>query len=237
MRGRIIRPENKAIKTVLPVVGKVRVGEKKKNQNGKEYPVSVDYFVATGQYSTLFNKVYPKSSKIEIVFLHDELELSCAEEWQYRDDSGRLFARGDGNNFDVWNKEKELYVPVSMKDLNVIDTVAAKCPSKSGWQVMLTMRFLIPRITGIAGLWEFQTKGDKSTIPNITSSFDSVLENRGFVKGIIFDLSVKFATSNKPGITRKYPVVSLVANMSEENQQAIKQSIMKIENPLKAIEQ
>lgn len=37
--------------------------------------------------------------------------------------------------------------------------------------------------------------GNASTIPQITDAFDTMLIERGFVKGIIFDINVKFATT------------------------------------------
>jgi hypothetical protein len=46
---------------------------------------------------------------------------------------------------------------------------------------------------------------------------------RGTVTQTVFDLSVQFAKSNKPGVSSRYPVVSLVANDTriEEIRQAI----------------
>lgn len=235
MKERIIRPDEYKTPAKMPIIGKIKVGEKRKNNNGIEYPVSNDYFLARGKYEQLFRNAYEeKPNCIQVVFIDDE--NSCIERYEYRDNSGNLFAYGDGNEFKVWNSKKEDYVNCSMSELNVIDEVSKKCTSKIGWKVVLTLRFLIPKVRGIAGLWEFQTKGDASSIPQITASYDNLLQQQGFVKGIIFDLSVKFATSQKPGINRKYPVVTLVPNHSDENIKMIKESVFKIENPLKALE-
>jgi hypothetical protein len=43
-----------------------------------------------------------------------------------------------------------------------------------------------------------------------------MLAERGFCKGIIFDLNVQFATQ-KPGDRSRFPVVSLVPNESADN--------------------
>ena len=59
-----------------------------------------------------------------------------------------------------------------------------------------------------------------------------MLENKGFVKGIIWDLSVEFAKSQKPGDKSRYPVVTLVANESEDNVLKVKQAY----EPIKTIE-
>jgi hypothetical protein len=51
------------------------------------------------------------------------------------------------------------------------------------------------------------------------------------VKGVIFDLNVVFAKSQKPGVGSRYPVVNLVPNQSKENIQALKGSMMNVEVP------
>ena len=94
----------------------------------------------------------------------------------------------------------------------------------NGWDITLTMTFIIPLIKGIAGVWTFVTKGAASTIPNIRDIFDAVLYERGFVRGIIWDMNVQFCISQKPDTHSRYPVVSIVPNESDENIQKIKES-------------
>ena len=77
---------------------------------------------------------------------------------------------------------------------------------------MLTLRFIIPSVRGIVGVWQFSTKGKASSVKNIRNSFDGVQQLRGTVTQTVFDLSVAFAKSNKPDTNSRYPVVSLVAN-------------------------
>ena len=69
----------------------------------------------------------------------------------------------------------------------------------------------------VAGVWQFATKGTASTIPQIRETFDGMLAERGFCKGIIFGLNVQFATTQKPGDRSRFPVVSLVPNESADN--------------------
>jgi hypothetical protein len=82
-------------------------------------------------------------------------------------------------------------------------------------------------VKGVAGVWQFTTKGEMSTIPQIRDVFDAMFEARGFVKGIVFDLSVDFAKSQKPGNKSRYPVVSLIPNESEENIEKLKGTLTK----------
>jgi hypothetical protein len=55
------------------------------------------------------------------------------------------------------------------------------------------------------------------------------LEQRGFVKGIIFDMSVQFAKSQKPGQKSRYPVVQIVPNESAESLRKIREAYKPIQ--------
>ena len=94
----------------------------------------------------------------------------------------------------------------------------------NGWGIVLTLNFIIPCVRGIAGIWQFTTNGTASTIPAIRETFDGMLSERGFCKGIIFDLNVQFATTQKPGDKSRFPVVTLVPNESSENILKVKQA-------------
>lgn len=210
----------------LPIIGKIKVGIK----DEKGLPKSIDYFVSTGKYAGLFNQAYgDKPQTIQIVFVYDEPEKSCREEYQYRDDAGKLVAYGDGETFFVWNGKQ--YCQYSTKDYpNLMAGVAEKHPNRAvlnggdGWIVTLTVTFIIPLVRGVGGVWQFTTKGAASTIPNIRDIFDAVLYERGFVRGIIWDMNVQFCISQKPDTHSRYPVVSIVPNESDENIQKIKES-------------
>ena len=101
-----------------------------------------------------------------------------------------------------------------------MDQIAKNNPTKRGadnWDIVLTLRFIIPAVRGIVGVWQFSTKGKASSVRNIRESFDGVRMMRGTVTQTVFDLSVQFAKSNKPGVSSRYPVVSLVANDNRVN--------------------
>lgn len=216
MNGRIKREGAQGVLS-LPEVGRLHIGKKQINQNGKEYPVSVDYFIPAGKYADMFRAALgEKPSTIQILFPSDDAGDVCREEYQYRDNTGALVASGDGETFRVWNGKK--YVEVTTdKRPDIMEAIEKQYPTKRGgenWDIVLTMRFVIPAVRGIAGVWRFSTKGKASSVKNIRDSFDSVQEMAGTVTGCVFDLSVQFAKSNKPGDSSRYPVVSLVANNS-----------------------
>lgn len=226
MKGRISRPDREINRVVLPRVGFIKVGMK----NAKGYPQSVDYFVPSGKYAGLFTQAYgERPQTIQIVFPDDDAEKVCCEEYQYRDDAGKLIAWGDGETFNVWDGER--YKELSAKDYpKLMHGVARKFPNRivraggDGWQVTLTLTFIIPLVRGVAGVWQFVTKGAASSIPGIRDTFDAMLSERGFVKGIIWDMNVQFAKSQKPGETSRYPVVSIVPNESEGNVAKVKEA-------------
>ena len=236
MKGRINinRPTTGIQRVVLPRVGFIKVGYKEKAANGKEYPKSVDYFIPTGKYAGLFTKAYgEKPQTIQIVFSDDAPEKVCNEMYEYRDDDRRI-AYGDGETFFVWNGKQ--YCQYSTKDYpNLMAGVAEKPPNRAvlnggdGWIVTLTVTFIIPLVRGVGGVWQFTTKGTASTIPNIRDTFDAILQEKGFVKGIIFDMNVQFAVSQKPGDRSRYPVVTIVPNESEENLFAIKEAFKPVQ--------
>ena len=220
MGGRIQRPEQGAAMLELPEIGRLHIGKKQVGQNGREYPVSVDYFIPAGKYAGMFTAALgEKPQTIHVIFPDDDPEKVCNERYEYRDDKGALVARGDGRLFEIWDGKK--YAPYSIEQYpDIMAQIAAKNPTKRGaenWDVALTLRFIVPAVRGVVGVWQFSTKGAASSIKNIRNSFDGVQLMRGTVTQTVFDLSVQFAKSNKPGVNSRYPVVSLVANDNRIN--------------------
>lgn len=221
MEGRIYRPEQGGTLLELPEIGRLHIGKKQTGQNGREYPVSVDYFIPSGKYAGMFTDALgEKPATIQIIFPDDDPLKVCNERYEFRDDKGALVARGDGRIFEIWDGKK--YAPYSIEQYpDIMAQIAANNPTKRGadnWDVALTLRFIVPAVRGVVGVWQFSTKGRASSIKNIRNSFDGVQLMRGTVTQTVFDLSVQFAKSNKPGNNSRYPVVSLVANDNRVNE-------------------
>ena len=216
MGGRIYRPEQGGSLLELPEIGRLHIGMK----SDKGYPMSIDYFRPTGKYAGMFTQALgEKPNTIQIIFPDDDPQLVCNERYEYRDDKGALVARGDGRVFEIWDGKRYVgYTTDAYPD--IMEQVAERNPTKRGadnWDVALTLRFIVPAVRGIVGVWQFSTKGRASSIKNIRNSFDGVQMMRGTVTQTVFDLSVQFAKSNKPGVNSRYPVVSLVANDNRVN--------------------
>ena len=96
---------------------------------------------------------------------------------------------------------------------------------KGKWESVLYLNFLIPAIRGVFGIWQLTTKGDKSSIPTILGAFQMVKQMARSVVGIPFDLQVKKVISNKPGSKSKFPVISLIPNVSQGHLDKVRQFI------------
>lgn len=226
MNGRIKRTEENT-NSNLPVIGKIKVGEIVKNAQGKEYPRSLDYFKATGKYASKFYEVYgEKPNKVEVIFASDDLRAVCNETYELRGSDGRLHGRGDGETFKIWDAQSKgykTYQKETHKDF--IKDASKNCSSRKGWEATLTLRFIIPKISGVMGVWQLTTKGAASSIPGIIKAYDTVLHMAGTVQMIPFDLQVEMVTSQKPGSASKFPVIQLVPNIDTDNMETVRNYI------------
>lgn len=213
---------NEGEKGRLPVIGHVKTGFKAKD---KKHPTSVDYFIPAGKYADSFTRFYgEKPQSLPIVFLEDGPENQCVERYEYRDSSGSLFAKGDGEQFEVWDGEK--YAPFSKEEHpDIMERVHQKVGGK-GWKVTLTLRFMLPQLQ-VLGLWQLTTHAAASSIPQIVSIFDEMIKHQGTVKGVIFDLNVKYAKSQKPNDPSRYPVIEIIPNNEPERREEVRSALLK----------
>ena len=221
MTGRITKLEPTGNR--LPEIGKVKCGEKTEKACR-----SFDYFIGFGKYKSYFDNVYNNPDKIQILFYTDNISECCNERFELRDKAGKLFGKGDGQNFEIWDGKQ--YAPFTTAEFpDLLVRTAVKAQSPKGWERVLTLRFIIPKITGIYGAWSLETKADKSSIDQIIGVFDEVLSRAGTVTKMVFDLTVKKHVSQKPGDKSSYPVINLIPNVTEGNLAIVKAFIA--ENP------
>lgn len=204
----------------LNVIGKIKIGERVATQSGKERPTAIDYFRphTSEQYAELFRQAYgDRPKRLTITFISDNLAESCFNFYEMRDGAGKVIAYGDGINFKVstMQADRVQYVDTTPTDS---DAWMKEMESKSGkeWKEVLVLRFMLPEIP-VLGYWEFRTQATGSTIPNIMGAVETMLKFAGRIALIPFDLSVKIVTSDKSGSKSKYPVVELVANISQQS--------------------
>lgn len=213
MNGRVQRAGN---------VGKFgRIGFIKCGEKTEKGARSLDYFIASGKYAHYFNEAYPdKPKSIKIIFLSDNINEVCYERYEIW--AGKKFyGEGDGKDFVVWSQQennyKYIHVDECQEFMNKIESSAKKISKDAKWNLTLTLRFLIPAIGKVGGIWEFTTRAEKSSINLIRDPFDMVLEKGGTVTRTLFDLNIDWHVSKKMGSKSAYPVVSLIPNMSRYN--------------------
>jgi len=223
LSGRLLdEPKEKQQTQGIGVVGRIKIGEKRKNAKGKEYPVSLDYFKADApeNYIKMFQDACgEKPERIQVAFISDDITHSCNVRYELRDNQGKLYSKGDGQVFEFvqggdWVSKSVDQLITKFGSMEQFKKKSAEfCKSQKGWEVRLTLRFIIPQIKGLLGEWQLSTKGKETSINQIVNSFDSVKENAGTIIMIPFDLIVKKVKSDKSGDNRSYPVISLIPNI------------------------
>lgn len=218
LNGRI-KTSNNISSGKMPVIGYLKIGEKRQNAQGKEYPASTDYFVPRGKYADLFLKQFGnKCSQLTIAFISDNVSEVCNQRYEWWQ-GGVRYGYGDGQDFYIYDTARKAYIPFTGTE--------SERERLGNWEMMLTLRFLIVDITGIIGVWQLDTKAKASSIPQIVESFDFVMRNAGRVKGIPFDLQVEKVKSYKPSDQGKpqsvYPVLKLIPNISQASIEKLQQ--------------
>lgn len=205
---------------VAGVVGKIKIGEK----NDRGVPRSLDYFkpCADAQYVALFAAAYgERPSNITVTFLTDDPEQAIETFYELRSPSdGKRIARGDGQTFYVATPT------VIAGQQRIIDQVQVPSDAKAfmakmaqqhnaEWKTVGVLRVALPKVP-IIGVWEIRTQGESSSIKNLTAAVDQVYAMAGRLAGIPFDLSVRVVKSDKAGSKSRFPVLSLMANITVE---------------------
>jgi hypothetical protein len=214
----------------ITIAGKIKIGEKHPQ---KGYPMSLDYFKCTStnkQYEEMFAAVCGANPKVlKIVFMSDNFAEVCPQFYELRDASGKVYARGDGENFEIAVKhgEKVNFMQFTEEQIiakkgsieNFMQEAATAC--RGQWKERLSLRFLIVGIP-ITGYWELTTFGKDSSIISIVQQIDTIFEKTGGrLRDIPFDLMVEKHKSDKAGDARQYPVLKLVCNYSPDDIQAV----------------
>ena len=142
----------------LPRAGIIRLGCKKKNDAGKEYPVETDYFICPD----IVKKVYGDTPKELDIMFPVEDEEKFFQQFYKMYGNGVLLCRGDGEvgtffDFKAGNfSEREC--PCSNLD-------SGKC------KAIGILQFLLPKVKESAGVWQIST-GSKNSIIDLNSGVE-----------------------------------------------------------------
>jgi hypothetical protein len=186
----------------MPRLGHIRLGIKKTNSNGKEYPVDVDYFTldpATPvegereklikEFETLFgDEKDGKVRSIKIMFPVDDEEILFPQFYK-RYGSSSLQCKGDGQEGVCGSKEfaanlttlqwlpcEEEGVKVKCDGRNCVYYQNKKCKENA------VLNVLIPELPGV-GVWQIVT-GSFNSIVNVNSGIKTIRAIAGRVNMI-----------------------------------------------------
>ncbi len=161
--------KNVTEKRRLPRLGKIHLGIKKKNKDGKEYPAEVDYFVCP----PIVQEVYGEEPKeLKIMFPIEDPEIFF-QQYYKRYSYDLLRCKGDGECAMTWDEElggmKEIECPCKHLD-------DKKC-KRIG-----ILQFMLPDVKG-AGVWQITTSSWNSIV-DINSGIDYIRALTGRIRMI-----------------------------------------------------
>jgi hypothetical protein len=167
-------------KRMIPRLGKIRLGIKKTNATGKEYPVATDYFVLPKdhpQYQDLVNLFGEQPKELRILIPTEDEEKWCSQYYRCYSRSRGLVCKGDGETATrmvakgttnlVWKDAKE----VEMMD---VACTGRECEiyMKKNCNEIMNLQFMLPEIPGL-GVWQIDTTSINS-IRNINSAAELI---------------------------------------------------------------
>jgi len=199
----------------LPVRAKVRIGEKRKAANGKEYPAATDHFVSEDPSFLLIAGDNPKQLRIVLPFAKPEENFSTGLEY-WRGKQLTYYSKGEGDPPLAYRVESEV------KDW---DTVRGEKMGRDRIPVTCRVRdcvFLKDKACKPMGRLQFFLAGDardKGVYQIDTKSWNTIEKIEPFLTMIgdprerVLLLSVEMVQKGRD----KYPVISLEVEPVEVN--------------------
>lgn len=168
----------------LPRQGKIKIGEKRENKNGVEYPVALDYFKVPEEVQAIYG-ADPK--EIDIIFPVNDMEQIFPQYMKKYGKTG-LHCKGDGETGTAMINE---------------EMVERECnPTEDPWckgcQPKGTLSYIVPKVSSMR---VYQTTtGGWNSIVNINSSLDMI---RGMTGGKIAFIPLKLKLEPHEGTVTK----------------------------------
>ena len=186
---------------MLPRIGKIRLGIKKKHSNGREYPAATDYFVCPPEVQAVYG-TEPKDLTIVLPTADPEV---VAPTWYKAYQIGRgLVCKGDGDTANRLISAGKVGTdgagrpqgPLPTRDDEKVDWhFGLRCPGrqcpdyeKGNCREMMNFQFLMPDVQGY-GVWQLDT----GSYHGITGIYDSLAYLRlfGDVAGVPLRLTLE----------------------------------------------
>ena len=186
---------------MLPRIGKIRLGIKKKHSNGREYPAATDYFVCPPEVQAIYG---PEPKELTIVLPTADPEV-VAPTWYKAYQLGRgLACKGDGETANRLIADGKAGTdeagrpqgPLPTRDDEKVDWhFGLRCPGRQcpdyeqgNCREMMNFQFLMPDVEGY-GVWQMDT----GSYHGITGIYDSLayLKLFGDVAGVPLRLTLE----------------------------------------------
>lgn len=148
----------------LPRLGKIRLGIKKKNPKGKEYPVETDYFVVPSEVEAVYG---PEPKELPIMFPSDKMETIFPQAYNAFGQNHLLKCEGTGQV--AWRKEGDR------------DWVERDCPcewlDQKKCSFVARLMFWLPAVD-LGGVYQIDT-GSKTSVSDIEDGLAYILKAAG----------------------------------------------------------
>ena len=172
--------------------GKIRLGEKRKNANGAEYPAKLDYFLFDPEDPAMLpvfkDRYGEKPRRIKIAFGSEDVATVFPQYYKLYGTSG-LVCKGDGERatrLADGGKMVELDCP---GPANCQFALSKGKHGKPGCKQVASLQFFIPEMP-VMQVWQIDTSGFHSIV-NINSQLEILRQIRGRISFIPVDLIVK----------------------------------------------
>lgn len=147
----------------LPRLGKIRLGEKKvSKKSGREYPVSLDYFVCPQEVQAVYGK---KPRQLDVMFPTDDEAVIFPQHYKRYGAQKGLICKGDGETADMMTDKGEMVeIPCPGKDCQYF--------KKEECKVVGNLHVWLWKVAGL-GVYQIDT-----------SSINSILNINGGIRTI-----------------------------------------------------
>lgn len=171
----------------FPRIGKIRLGIKKENARGVEYPSAVDYFVVNPDQSTseeaakAFRDVYKEKPRaIDVMFPVNDVEKFFPQFYRRYGSGSGLLCKGDGETATEIDRETGEIIE------RECDPAECEWAAKKHCRPVGTLQFLLYKVPGL-GIWQIDTSSYHSIV-NLNSAIDFI---RGLTGGKISWIPLK----------------------------------------------
>ena len=208
----------------MPRVGKLHLGEKRVNANGREYPVATDYFVVPPEVQAIVGE---KPRALSIIFPSDDPEQVMPTFYKaYSNVRGKV-CQGDGDTarrlVDVERVHPdpatgEILYPIASRETKVaewqepIPCPGQECPYYANKQCreIMNLMFVLADVPGL-GVWQLDTSSYHGIV-NLHSGLEFARAAFGSVIGIPFTLSLEPMEVSPDGRKKTVQVLHLRSN-------------------------